>query len=590
MADRESWPLLGQMFTAAQRRARERTERLADQLARVDVPAAQQNMARTYVEGRSTGWEVYSSDLGTPVAISGSVLRDWVDEAEEKSERLLKRLVATLETRDEVTRAFIGDYAASVSTNVLWQGIDASGFDVARLAEAEWKTWVRSWQRVRQRDWHSTLEGVTVPIEDLFTLPGGPNIGAKVDGPRDWEAVNDPREHMNCGHALRFTREATAGDLAGTLSAGNVVYEPPTVIAPAVQAQAAAAGSASPYETAMARVKASAQRFEELNRAKQQADQASAAFAAAFKAYDEARSLPDKFSDADVQRLFLEYDTAARAEEKAVFAYRDLSEALKDAVHESLREMRTVDENKVSSVVFVNTAARNGLSIKVHGVDSWVGIDRRQGSRLVANHQEATAWYLTTMSAASLDVATMDVAAYEPRHGQRVRAAHVRDEGIFLSKESATGTVVHELAHAIERQNPTVHRATLRFLQSRTANDKTRPLNDLAAERGLTNRYGPREVARADAFFVPYVGRIYRSSYEPLRGGYVPQSTEVLAMGMERMFDDPVGFFQEDEGHFELIAAILTGTLEDSPYYVDDSVEFQDLSVGQADLPPKTRR
>lgn len=223
----DEWLLLGQLFEAAQARSRTRARRLADLLFTFAVDGAIRNIAQTFMEGRTTGWQAYASDLGFPAAIARETMTAWTVQAREQSATLVSQLVETLGDRPEVTRVFIDNYATNVTNNTLWAGIDASGDELAVLAETEWKTWVRSWPRREERDWHSTLEGVTIPVDDAFTLPGGPNVGAQVYGPRDWDAVDDPGEHMNCGHALRFSVSASEDMLGRTLSLGRTVYEPP---------------------------------------------------------------------------------------------------------------------------------------------------------------------------------------------------------------------------------------------------------------------------------------------------------------------------------------------------------------------------
>lgn len=85
--------------------------------------------------------------------------------------------------------------------------------EAAEEAGAGFKTWVRTWPAKEPRDWHDALEGKTVPAKMLFTLPGGPNAGAKVEAPHDWRRVTDPGEWINCGHAVIYTPHARVRDL-----------------------------------------------------------------------------------------------------------------------------------------------------------------------------------------------------------------------------------------------------------------------------------------------------------------------------------------------------------------------------------------
>ncbi len=184
-------------------------------------------MAGAYATGVQTGWVVHGSLLGgVPTALTGAVAREWRNRAMEHGEFIANRFGRLLEL--EPTVAQLTRHAAVAGESSVWRGQDEAAQEVATLAEAEWKVWVRAWPRKEHRDWHDLLEGVAIPEEDLFTLPGGPNQGVQVYGPRDWARVPDPAENLNCGHALRYQRSATAEDLEQTHKGVGIVYTPPT--------------------------------------------------------------------------------------------------------------------------------------------------------------------------------------------------------------------------------------------------------------------------------------------------------------------------------------------------------------------------
>ncbi|MCK9513762.1 MAG: hypothetical protein M0R28_21405 [Pigmentiphaga sp.] len=187
-------------------------------------------MAGAYATGVQTGWVVHGTLLGgVPTSLTGRAAREWRDRAFEHGEVIANRFGHLLEA--EPTVAQLTRHASVAGESSVWAGQDAAAAEVAILAEAEWKVWVRAWPRKEHRDWHDALEGVTIPEENLFTLPGGPNQGAQVYGPRDWDAVPDAGEHLNCAHALRYQRHATAEDLEGTKRGVGVIYTPPTASA-----------------------------------------------------------------------------------------------------------------------------------------------------------------------------------------------------------------------------------------------------------------------------------------------------------------------------------------------------------------------
>jgi hypothetical protein len=89
-------------------------------------------------------------------------------------------------------------------------GAEAAG----AAGNAPFKMWIRSYSgRGEHRHWHDALNGATLPTNKPFVLPGGPNPGARVDGPHDWDSLPDPAEWANCGHALIYVPNATREDV-----------------------------------------------------------------------------------------------------------------------------------------------------------------------------------------------------------------------------------------------------------------------------------------------------------------------------------------------------------------------------------------
>ncbi len=112
-----------------------------------------------------------------------------------------------------------------------------------------------------------------------------------------------------------------------------------------------------------------------------------------------------------------------------------------------------------------------------------------------------------------------------------------------MAAHAGERTVVHELGHWLEAQDADVHRKALSFLEQRTAGESLQSLSKLTGRR-----YGFSERARPDRFPNPYTGKDY--------GG---RATEVVSMGVEEMFADPVDFVRKDRGHFEFMVDLLRG-------------------------------
>lgn len=123
------------------------------------------------------------------------------------------------------------------------------------------------------------------------------------------------------------------------------------------------------------------------------------------------------------------------------------------------------------------------------------------------------------------------------KYDPATQIAHVRPD---------TGNAVHEIAHAIEHQNPEVSKACREFLADRAGGKPAIPLRILT---GI--EYDWSEIAYEDEWEKrggdPYAGKVYRG------GKY----TEILTMGLERLYRDPQGFAQQDPDYFDFILGIV---------------------------------
>ena len=140
---------------------------------------------------------------------------------------------------------------------------------------------------------------------------------------------------------------------------------------------------------------------------------------------------------------------------------------------------------------------------------------------------------------------------------------------VEISNSRNPGILVHELSHLLERDRHTFDRAVA-FLSRRTAGDAIEVLND----RGDLGRRDKFRDTKGLA--EPYPGRVYEATrrmdsegwhrgtlvgspgqrpggQEGDRGDFDVRATEVLSMGMEWMWLDPVGFAATDPDYFDFV-------------------------------------
>ena len=109
---------------------------------------------------------------------------------------------------------------------------------------------------------------------------------------------------------------------------------------------------------------------------------------------------------------------------------------------------------------------------------------------------------------------------------------------IAINPMAGRSALVHELGHAVEMNNPIVKAKAVAFLEARTKGEKA---------IWLGKPYGPDEVIKKDKFMEAYMGKQY--------GG----ATEIISIGLQKMYEDPYKFAKADPGYFDFIWKIARG-------------------------------
>lgn len=102
--------------------------------------------------------------------------------------------------------------------------------------------------------------------------------------------------------------------------------------------------------------------------------------------------------------------------------------------------------------------------------------------------------------------------------------------------------LVHEFGHVIEYWNAGVLRDSQSFLVRRTtdANGVREPLVALNS-LGNSSAYNPGEMTRQDEFWTPYIGKEYFDA------------TEILSMGLQQLYNDPLWLARKDRDFFDYL-------------------------------------
>jgi hypothetical protein len=115
-------------------------------------------------------------------------------------------------------------------------------------------------------------------------------------------------------------------------------------------------------------------------------------------------------------------------------------------------------------------------------------------------------------------------------------------------QEAHTVSMVHELGHYLERQKGVVQKANA-FVEYRCAGEEPADMGayGMPGEKGRKDDFEKAFGTDGGAY---YVGKVYD------RGRGVV-STEVVSMGLEKLYSDPVGFMQNDPEYAQFVLGVL---------------------------------
>jgi len=137
-----------------------------------------------------------------------------------------------------------------------------------------------------------------------------------------------------------------------------------------------------------------------------------------------------------------------------------------------------------------------------------------------------------------------------PSHGRAFchDGGGAENTSIHLSPEDDRYVAAHEIGHAIEFRNAEIMDYDGAYLYSRIGPSETaQSLNDLYHDG---RSFRPNEVALADHFMEPYMGKLYPGS----------KTTEIMSCGIEQLLRNPKNFAEKDPAMFVYIVDRIRGT------------------------------
>ena len=160
-------------------------------------------------------------------------------------------------------------------------------------------------------------------------------------------------------------------------------------------------------------------------------------------------------------------------------------------------------------------------------------------------YTEGLSEFKKLVGVSSLDGKTLAVAAIVDPTGKKDRSYYGgKSDRIHMASKADKAVVIHEAAHWLEEKDPEVHKKVQAFLDKRTKGEEYQKLSDITGN----SNYSDKEVAKPDKFMRAYMGKKTGAG-----------NSEILSMGLEHMYRDPIGFAKRDPEYFDFIYNLMRG-------------------------------
>jgi len=217
---------------------------------------------------------------------------------------------------------------------------------------------------------------------------------------------------------------------------------------------------------------------------------------------------------------------------------------------EGIKQQRSQLEEKVlkkaREVLYVNNPSKMGVSATGEfDPHTRKPTGKPMSKDRARTYAEGLSEFKKLVGVPSLDGKTLAVAAIADPTGKKDRSYYGgKSDRIHMGSKADKAVVIHEAAHWLEEKDPEVHKKVQAFLDKRTKGEEYQKLSDIT---GNPN-YSDKEVAKADKFMRAYMGKKTGAG-----------NSEILSMGLEHMYRDPIGFAKRDPEYFDFIYNLMRG-------------------------------
>jgi len=187
-----------------------------------------------------------------------------------------------------------------------------------------------------------------------------------------------------------------------------------------------------------------------------------------------------------------------------------------------------------------------------HEVARSAGLMAVTDTTVASRIKEGAAFFDGIVSEAHGTRKTINAMQIEPDKDQRPFHAAINGiSTICIGSGTSPKVVAHEIGHSLDQGNTLD--ISKGFLAKRVGKEAAVPLDKAFPNHG----YAAGEYGREDKFFKTF-GNRNEAHYA---GKHYPFATEVLSMGIEKLYDDPGGFAKNDPEYFNFVVGVLHGHL-----------------------------
>lgn len=261
----------------------------------------------------------------------------------------------------------------------------------------------------------------------------------------------------------------------------------------------------------------------------------------------EQKKLKNQFytdTSADRKVLFNHYEKEAKNKREN---FIDFTEGIENKQREWLAATVGTPEGKQLSSDIVsmrrdqmvlnrNTLREKNRSVIKHNVDSSDGKPLTKTGKAIM--QVSKNELETFIPEHAVPIEGINVSVYRKKH----RASY-NGNTMKIGATDNIGTYFHEYGHHFEGNSRQAKRKANQFVDRRTKGENFQKLSDATGNKAYRND----EITKPDKFFDPYIGKTYSHD----------KSTEVISMGIEALYENPLNLAKKDPEMFDLVYAIM---------------------------------